>query len=76
MSGPASGEAVERLHDAFCVLTELIEEFPAEDKVALYDAAQAVMDVGLKHDEAGGYRIFFQSQARDDALNTKNERTN
>lgn len=74
MSGPASGEAVERLHEAFCVLTELIEEFP-EDKVALYDAAQTVADVGLKHDEAGGYRIFFQSQAWDDALNT-NERTN
>ena len=44
--------------------------------VASGEAAEEVMDVGLKHDEAGGYRIFFQSQARDDALNTKNERTN
>ena len=76
MSVPvASGEAVERLHEVFCAITDLIEEFP-DDKVALYDAAQAVMDVGLKHDEAGGYRIFFQSQAMDDALNTKDERTN
>lgn len=31
------------------------------------------MNVGLKHDEAGGYRIFFQSQAWDVA---PNERTN
>jgi len=73
MSVPvASGEAVERLHEAFCVITELIEDFP-DDKAALYDAAEAVMNVGLKHDDAGGYRIFFQSQAWDVALN---ERTN
>ncbi len=44
--------------------------------VASGEAAEEVMDVGLKHDEAGGYRIFFQSQAWDDALNTKDERTN
>lgn len=73
MSGPASGEAVERLHEAFCVLTELIEEFHEDDKVALYDAAQAVMNVGLKHSEAGGYRIFFNPQVCD---NSTNERTN
>ncbi len=73
MSVPvASGEAVERLHEVFCAITDLIEEFP-EDKAALYDAAEAVMNVGLKHDDAGGYRIFFQSQAWDVALN---ERTN
>ena len=73
MSVPvASGEAVERLHEVFCAITDLIEEFP-DDKVALYDAAEEVMNVGLKHDDAGGYRIFFQSQAWDVALN---ERTN
>ena len=73
MSVPvASGEAVERLHEVFCAITELIEEFP-DDKVALYDAAEAVMNVGLKHDDAGGYRIFFNSQAWDNATN---ERTN
>lgn len=37
------------------------------------EAAEEVMNVGLKHSEAGGYRIFFQSQAWDVALN---ERTN
>ena len=74
MSVPvASGEAVERLHEVFCAITDLIEEFPAEDKVALYDAAQAIMDVGLKHCEAGGYRIFFNPQVCD---NSTNERTN
>lgn len=73
MSGRiASGEAVWRLHEVFCVLTELIEEFP-EDKAALYDAAEEVMNVGLKHSEAGGYRIFFNPQVCD---NSTNERTN
>ncbi len=73
MSVPvASGEAVERLHEVFCAITDLIEEFP-DDKVALYDAAEEVMNVGLKHSEAGGYRIFFNPQVCD---NSTNEMTN
>ena len=41
--------------------------------VASGEAAEEVMNVGLKHSEAGGYRIFFNPQVCD---NSTNERTN
>lgn len=50
------------LHVTYCALTSLIAEFP-EDRPALLSAAQAVLDVGLKHDVEG--RFFFQSEEMD-----------
>ena len=41
--------------------------------VASGEAAEEVMNVGLKHSEAGGYRIFFNPQVCD---NSTNEMTN
>lgn len=50
------------LHVTYCALTSLIAEFP-DDRSALLSAAQAVIDVGLKHDVEG--RFFFRSEEMD-----------
>ena len=43
--------AVERLHAAYMALTDCIADFHDHDeKFALYDAAQAILEIGMKHD--------------------------
>lgn len=54
-----SKQEVERLHQVFCSITELISQIE-EDRQDLYCAAEKILEVGLKHDEAGGYGVFFQ----------------
>lgn len=72
MNAIATACAVKKLRDVFCALAEIIHEFPSqEERVALYDAAQAIAKVGLKHDEAGGYQLFFSPNELDNERNTQ-----
>ena len=44
---------VEVLHDAFTEITGTISQFPAVDRKELYDAAQGLLNVALRHDTYG-----------------------
>jgi hypothetical protein len=63
----AERPVVEALHDIVDVLSMIIEEFPERsDRAALNLAQQFLLDVAIKHDEAGKYGIYPAFDAADE----------